>query len=99
MKYIILAIVVLCVGILSVSASADNLIENLEIWLAFYGPPEDITHNGEVNVDDISSLVNEYGSTGPPGWIREDINKDGEVGVDDIALLVNKYGMKWIIQN
>jgi hypothetical protein len=74
-----------------------DLHEDLMILIEFYGPAEDITHNGEVDVDDISSLVNVYGSTGPPGWIRDDIDQDGEIEVDDIARLVNKYGLKWIV--
>jgi hypothetical protein len=87
--------IMLIASIGSISVKAGN-VEDLIIWLKGFGPEGDITNDGEINVDDVSSLVNQYGEVGEPGWIREDINRNGEVEVDDVSLLVDVYGINWL---
>jgi len=75
----------------------EPVTNEIIISIEYFGPAEDINHDGKIDVDDISTLVANFGTTGNPGWIRSDITKSGEVDVDDISLLVNKYGLTWLV--
>lgn len=57
--------------------------------------PWDIVTDRAINYLDVSSLVNHYGQTGTPHWIRDDINEDGEVNYLDVSLLVSHYGEEY----
>ena len=74
-----------------------DLNEDITIPMEFYGPPEDINHNGRVDYLDVSSLVSVYGSTVPPVWFRNDINRDYQVNYLDMSKLVTKYGLYWLV--
>jgi hypothetical protein len=48
----------------------------------------DFNGDGDVNVDDLLSLIAAWGESGVP----EDINNDGTVDVDDLGLLLAAWG-------
>ena len=54
------------------------------------GKPGDIDGDGDVDVDDLMSLIANYGSScsGCP----EDVDGDGDVDVDDLMILLGNYG-------
>jgi len=76
---------------------ADPLSEEIIIIMEYYGPAEDINHDGVIDVDDVSILIANYGMIGEPGWVRADITKSGDVNTDDVSKLVGKYGIVWIV--
>jgi len=79
------------------SVNANSTITTL---LAWFGPPEDINHDGSVDYLDASSLVYHYGTTdipSGPGVARWDINRDGSCDYLDASRLVNKYGLYWLV--
>jgi len=47
----------------------------------------DINKDGIVNQEDVELVMQHYGETGEPGWIREDVNKDGIINVLDGSLV------------
>lgn len=55
--------------------------------------PGDLTGSGEVNVDDLLVVLNNWGSCpgGEPGC-NGDANDDGEVNVDDLLIILNNWG-------
>ena len=69
----------------------------IDVTLAFYGPFEDINHDGFINYLDASNLVGHYGESGVPGWIRADINRDGTVNAPDASSLVSNYLEAWLV--
>ncbi len=69
----------------------------IDINLEFFGPLEDINHDGDIDYLDASSLVSHYGEEGGIGWIRDDINDDGGVDYLDASRLANKYGLHWLV--
>jgi len=73
---ILLALVVLLVGCVEYNGGNGN---NYSIY--------DVNQDGLINMDDIDSISNHYGETGPPGWIRQDINEDGVIDILDIDLV------------
>ena len=62
-----------------IAIPAINSQEVLDINVEYFGPIQDINHDGIINYLDVSSLVSHYGETGDPGWIRDDIIVDGDV--------------------
>ncbi len=95
-----IVLIIACMAIVAISpATADD--DQLDLVMVFYGPNWDINHDGKANYLDVSSLVNHYGDTGPPHWIRDDMagsggNPDGKVNYLDVSLLVNHYGDWWL---
>jgi len=81
----------------SIPLTEGGPIDVIDIALEYFGPAQDINHDGVVNYLDASSLVSHYGESGPPGWIRDDINGDGTVNYLDASSFVNKYGLEWLI--
>lgn len=75
-------------------ADSDDVIN---VSLSYFGPYEDINHDGVINYLDASNLVSHYGQSGPPGWIRADINKDGSVNVPDASSVVSNYLEAWLV--
>jgi len=71
--------------------------EDLVIYLDFFGPPEDLNQDGEVDVIDASNLVSHWGDMGPPGWVPADVNDNGEVEVLDASAVATEWGTIWII--
>lgn len=60
--------------------------------LQFYRP-QDINHDGAVNVDDLLQVINAWGPCGtPPELCPADINHDGVVNVDDLLSVINAWG-------
>ena len=51
----------------------------------------DVNGDGVVNILDIGEIINNYGATGSPGWIRSDLNGDGVINILDIGIVVNNY--------
>ena len=55
----------------------------------------DINMDGEVGIDDVTTLVNYLLKGSSPsvavaeGWLLTDVNKDGEVAIDDVTTLLN----------
>ena len=61
------------------------------------GNPADLTDEGDtpgnqVNEFDYNALVENFGKTGPPGWIKADIIKNGKVDEFDYNALVEDFG-------
>ena len=54
-------------------------------------PQPDVNNDGKVNVLDMVLIVQKWGQTGSPGWIKEDVNQDGKIDVLDMILV----GQKW----
>lgn len=52
------------------------------------GNPADLNGDGIVGAQDLSILLNAWGSSGGPA----DLNRDGTVGAQDIAILLNNWG-------
>jgi len=76
-----------------------NSTDTITTLIAWFGPPEDINHDGSVDYLDASSLVYHYGTTdvpSGPGIARWDINRDGSCDYLDASRLVNKYGLYWL---
>lgn len=89
-------------GIMVVTSILPNVIadesnKEITITMEYFGPPEDINHDGQIDVYDISILVTNYGKTGDPGWIRADITRSGQIDVYDISRLINRYSLIWIV--
>ena len=86
---------------LSISISQCAIADNtVVVTLAFYGPNQDINHDGYINYLDASSLVSHYGNIVPrrpryDGDYRYDINGDGVVNYLDVSSLVSHYGERW----
>jgi hypothetical protein len=81
------------------TAKADDVVV-IDTILAWYGPPEDINHDGDVNYLDASSVVSHYGGTDipeGPGTVRWDINRDGSCDYLDASRLVTKYELHWLV--
>ena len=47
----------------------------------------DINGDGSVNVLDRILIAQDFGRTGPPGWIREDVNDDGMINILDLIVV------------
>jgi hypothetical protein len=47
----------------------------------------DVNEDGSVNVLDMTLVVQDFGQTGTPGWIREDVNGDGVINILDLVLI------------
>jgi hypothetical protein len=71
--------------------------QEIIVTLTYYGPPEDINHDGYVDYLDVSLLVSSFGDSVPPVWFRVDINRDYQVDYLDASRLVTKYGLMWIV--
>jgi hypothetical protein len=52
----------------------------------------DVNGDGNVNVVDKVLVRNDFGESGPPGWIDADVNCDGFVNVVDKVLVRNQFG-------
>ena len=51
----------------------------------------DVNGDGSVNVLDMILIVQDFGETGTPGWIREDVKDDGVVNILDLIIV----GQHW----
>ncbi|MCX6013536.1 MAG: dockerin type I domain-containing protein, partial [Chloroflexi bacterium] len=52
----------------------------------------DVNNDGFVNSLDILRIVENYGTTGNPGWIPADIYRDGTIDIFDIGKVIDNYG-------
>jgi hypothetical protein len=75
----------------------EPVTNEITINLEYFGPAEDINHDGIVNIHDVSILIANFGMTGDPGWIRADITKSGSINIHDITQLISKYGLVWLV--
>jgi len=92
-------ITVLLLVLVVSTVKADNT-ETIESLLEFYGPPEDINHDGDIDYKDASLFVNHYGQFGDPGGRKDsrwDINEDWYTDYKDGSRFVNKYGLSWLV--
>ena len=64
-------------------------------WFTTEAYPWDLNRDGKVDQNDTTLLTYQYGSEGPPGWIREDINDDGEVDILDVSSFVSHFGEEY----
>lgn len=98
MKTILFAITVtvLLLSLVVHTAKADST-DIINVGLSYFGPAEDINHDGDINYLDASLLVSRYGESGPPGWVRSDINKDGIINYLDASAFVSNYGLYWLM--
>lgn len=54
--------------------------------------PGDITGAGEVNVDDLLVVLNNWGPCADPNDCPGDVTGEGEVNVDDLLVVLNNWG-------
>lgn len=102
MRKICITFIMISILMVSFALPCDaDLDEDITLPMEFYGPPEDINHEGHVDYIDVSLFVNHYGGSctpnHPPGINRWDINKDGLADYLDASRLVNRYGLTWIV--
>jgi hypothetical protein len=66
-------------------------IDDVAIWGVTPMPdcPEDVTDDGQVNVEDLFAIINAWGACDD---CPEDINGDGFVAVDDLFAVINAWG-------
>jgi len=67
-------------------------------WFTVEAYDWDINRDGRVDDADSNLLVEQYGETGAPGWIREDIIRDGRINILDLLTFVNHYGESYVIE-
>ncbi|MEM2878557.1 MAG: CIA30 family protein [Candidatus Hadarchaeales archaeon] len=70
--------------------SVNVSVENGSVTLLPY-PDWDVNMDGHVNVLDMIVVIQNWGKTGAPHWIRSDVNRDGKVNVLDMILI----GKNW----
>jgi hypothetical protein len=97
MKTSIFAITVLFLMLISSIAVKAGSTDIIDVSFEYFGPAEDINHDGDINYLDASLLVSNYGNSGPPGWVRSDINKDGIINYLDASAFVSNYGLYWLV--
>jgi len=71
--------------------------DDIDVELSYFGPYWDINHDGVTNYLDASILVNRYGQSGTPGWVRADIVRDGDVDGLDVSSFVFHYLEGWLV--
>jgi len=54
--------------------------------------PGDTDYDGDVDLNDLSSLASNYGNTGMPGWSHGNFDFDNDVDLNDLSLLASYYG-------
>jgi len=67
-----------------------------QINITLLYPPWDLNQDGVVDYLDASILVNDYGKSGPAGWIMADIDDNGIVNYLDASILVTHYGESYL---
>ena len=76
-------------GTYVIEARCDNGVVSayVEVPSIEYVQTGDVDHNGEVNISDITALINmlQYNTGIPTG----DVNKDGNVDISDVTALIN----------
>ena len=100
MKAVLFAVamsVLLLVIVCDMSTTNADPIDIIDVTMEYFGPLEDINHDGDVDYLDASSLVSHYGESGPPGWLRDDINDDGVIDYLDASAFVSVYGLHWLV--
>ena len=75
-----------------------NEIVGPQWWFTVDAYDWDINRDGRVDDIDSQLLVERYGETGVPGWIREDIIGDGRVNILDLMIFVNHYGEAYVLE-
>jgi hypothetical protein len=55
--------------------------------------PADVNGSGAVDIDDLLTVINAWGSTGAPGTVPGDVNQSGMTDIDDLLLVINAWGM------
>ncbi|MBN1396190.1 MAG: DUF3466 family protein, partial [Pirellulales bacterium] len=54
--------------------------------------PGDATLDGPVNLDDLGTLIDNYGTTSDATWMMGDFNDDEAVNLSDLGILIDNYG-------
>jgi hypothetical protein len=54
--------------------------------------PADVNGSGAVDIDDLLTVINAWGSTGTPGTVPGDVNQSGTTDIDDLLLVINAWG-------
>jgi len=100
MKAVLFAVatsILLLVIVYDISTTKAGPTDIINVEMSYFGPLEDINHDGDVDYLDASSLVSHYGESGPPGWLRDDINDDGVIDYLDASAFVSVYGLHWLV--
>jgi hypothetical protein len=66
-----------------------------DVYTFDISPNWDVTMDGTVTLIDLIKISNQYGTTGPHGWIREDVDNNGIVELSDIVLVSNYFNVSW----
>jgi hypothetical protein len=61
--------------------------EDVTITVVQPYPDWDVNWDGATNILDIIAIVQHWGETGVPGWLKEDANEDGTIDILDIILV------------
>lgn len=82
------------IGMVSGSKTVASYIDNVSIYYTEKGQqtalPGDINGDGEVNVSDVTALINKILGTSDYSDAVCDINGDGEINVSDVTALINQ---------
>jgi hypothetical protein len=69
-------------------SNAGGVVRPIRSIIQIPGCPADLTHDWQVNGDDLSILLSGFGGPG-----AGDINHDGNVGGEDLAILIGSWGI------
>lgn len=75
-----------------VSDGMDEVKEQHTIYISECRPRWDVDENGIVNILDITSVSQKYGTAVSKPYPRYDINQDGVVNILDLTLVGNHFG-------
>ena len=82
------------IAMVSGSKTAASFVDNVSIYYTEKGQqtslPGDINSDGEVNVSDVTALINKILGTSDYSDAVCDINGDGEINVSDVTALINQ---------
>ncbi|MEZ0267919.1 MAG: Ig-like domain-containing protein, partial [Phycisphaerae bacterium] len=78
----------------SIKDALNRAMAGPDTVLTFHRLAGDADGNGEVGLNDLVILSNNYGSTGGLPWSPGDFDGNGEVGLNDLVILSNMYGTK-----
>ena len=55
-------------------------------------PTWDVNDDGCMDISDLVIVAQQWGETGPPGWIPEDVNDDGVIDISDLVIAAQHWG-------
>ena len=82
------------IAMVSGSKTVASFVDNVSTYYTEKGQqtslPGDINSDGEVNVSDVTALINKILGTSDYSDAVCDINGDGEINVSDVTALINQ---------